>query len=58
MSLSTHIKVKLSHTNNSLTSLYNQPLSKATLVVLLFQIRLSNQAQQDPPPVQIHGYCW
>ena len=36
MSLGTRIKAKLTDTKNSLTSLDNQPLSKATLVILLF----------------------
>lgn len=36
MSLDMHIKTKLINTKNSLTSLDNQPLSKATLVILLF----------------------
>ncbi len=36
MSLTTQIKTKLINTKNSLTSIDNQPLSKATLVILLF----------------------
>ena len=36
MSLATQIKTKLIDTKNSLISLDNQPLSKATLVILLF----------------------
>lgn len=36
MSITTQIKNKLIDTKNSLTSLDNQPLSKATLVILLF----------------------
>ena len=36
MSIALLVKSKLAHTKNSLTSLDNQPLSKATLVILLF----------------------